>query len=199
MRTTQKFEVVGIGEFSVYPAKVKELEFQRVTANKIPVAKKVKEQGKQSVFAWVDSNGNEYTENQVFYDLGDGRIVQKIGRTEKVKKFDIVPIGQTTKLLDKVSTNFLDANDTTRENFKRVVGEGNALKCSFKKSSVGTNWVSSYIYLEDGVFEKRDGLGNLDEAREEFKTILQEQKQHKNKKAVKDTIEISADDIIIEV
>jgi|WetSurMetagenome_2_1015567.scaffolds.fasta_scaffold274501_3 hypothetical protein len=196
MKRTHSFEIVGIGEFDEYPAKVKKKEYPSVNKSGVALVKKVIAQGNPSEYGYLDSMGKVYAKEEVFFDL-NGKLVQKVGRTEKVspQNYKIVEQKEVSDLLDNISKSFvLPKNETTMKAFKGLVAQDKALKFKYKKSSVGLNWVDSFMFEKDGVLMLYSGEGKESEAVEKFKALQNAVKQ--NKDIVTDEIVVSnADDV----
>lgn len=192
MRKTHSFEIVGVGTFEEYPAKVKEVEYPCVSKEGLALAKKVLTQGNSSVYGWIDVNGKTYSKEEVFYNV-NGLLGQKFNKTEKVKKVDIVGVGEAIELLESDTSFLLPQNETTLDNFRKMVGEGKALKFNYKKSSVGLKWVNAFVFELKGELVMITGLGNRTKALEQFKES--KKAQSKSKSVMPDVVEISADEV----
>ena len=167
MKRTHSFEIVGIGEFDEFPAKAKEPEYPSVNKDGLPVVKKILTQGNSSEYGWLDANGKVYSKEEVFYDL-NGKLVQKVNRTDKVLKYKIVPITDI-ELLESDTSFLLPRNSTTLDLFKKFVPVGNAIKFAYKKSSVGLRFVNAIIFMANEELIMITGLGKRSEALEQFK------------------------------
>jgi len=190
MRKTQSFEILGVGTFNIYPIKKKEKTFQLVNSEGEAVEKTEKESGSSAVYVWTDSKGNEYTKEQVFYDIG-GRKIQKIKKTEKVKTFELT---DRTEIYDlaETSTYLLEGNETTTKNFENKVGD-KAIRFVFKKSSTGLKFHNAFIFRSHNEILMITGVGKISEGITEFKKMKQSVKS-KNV-VMKDVVEIQADEI----
>lgn len=196
MKRTHNFEIVGIGTFDEYPAKIKEQEYKAVNKQGGILQKKEITKGMPTEYGWLDKDGKVYRKDEVFYDI-NGKFVQKVNRTEKVNKFDIVPVSEALDLLES-STSFLEAqNSTTLKAFDNLVAEGKAIKFVYKKSSTGFKFVKAFIFKMGGELVMVTGIGKKSDMLERFKTnkrIAKESKQEMN-----EVVEVEADEINVQV
>lgn len=196
MKRTQQFQIVGVGEFDIYPIKQKPIELPRVTEEGTEVKRVMKERGTSSIYVWVDGSGKEYTDDKVFYDVS-GNKVQKIKRTEKVVKFEITDRTEIYDLSESESY-VLDCNETTRKTFSSKVGD-NAIKFALKKSSRGEKFHKAYLYGSQGEIMMTTGLGSVSKGVKEFKKMREQQKDTSVKSVLKNVVEITADKIENEI
>jgi len=189
MRRTHSFEIVGIGEFDEFPAKVKEQEYTACNKSGIPVVKKVLTQGNSSEYAWFDTEGKIYRKEEVFYNV-NGKFVQKVDRTEKVLNNKIVPVAEAMELLESDTSFLLPRNETTLKHFKEICPEGKALKFVYKKSSVGFRWVNAFVFETNGEICMVTGLGKRMDALEQFKAS-----KTKAKDMMPEIVMVSADEV----
>lgn len=192
MKRTHSFEIVGVGEFDEFPAKVKEAEYPSVNKDGVAVVKKVLTQGNPSEYGWIDINGNTYTKEQIFFNI-NGKLAQKVNRTEKVTQHKIVDVIQAVELLESDTSFLLPKSETALKQFKALVGEGKALKFNYKKSSVGFKFVNAFVYELNGELVMITGLGNRTQALEQFKANKKAQKESKN--GMPEVVEINADEV----
>lgn len=192
MRRTHSFEIVGVGEFDEYPAKVKDTEYPSVSKEGVALVKKVLTQGNPSEYGWIDINGNTYTKEQVFYNI-NGKLVQKVNRTDKISQHKIVDVTQAIELLESDTSFLVAKSETALKQFKALVGEGKALKFNYKKSSVGFKWVNAFVFEMNGELVMITGMGNRTQALEQFKANKKAQKESKN--GMPDVVEVSADEV----
>lgn len=191
MRKTHSFEIVGIGEFNEYPAKVKEVDYPSVSKSGEALVKKAVQVGIPSEFAYMDKNGVVYEKKDVFYNV-NGKLVQKVNRTEKISSFKVVEKGEAMRLLESSTSFLLPSNLTTLELFKKQVGDGMALKFVFKKSSVGFKFVNAYLFEDSNELVMVTGLGNRNTAMELFKAKRNELGSASGNSEV---VEVSAEDV----
>jgi hypothetical protein len=189
MRRTHSFEIVGIGEFDEFPAKVKEQEYQSVNKNGEPIVKKILTQGNNSEYGWMDANGKVYRKEEVFYNV-NGKFVQKVNRTDKVPAYKIVNITDAVELLESDTSFLLPRNETTLKQFNEICPEGKALKFVYKKSSVGFKWVNAFVFQISGELCMLTGLGKRTDALEQFKLS-----RKKAKETMPEVVEVSADEV----
>lgn len=191
MKRTHSFEIVGIGEFNEFPAKVKESEYPSVSKSGEPLVKKQVQVGIPSEYAYMDKNGVVYEKKDVFYNL-NGKLVQKVNRTESISSFKVVEAGEVDNLLESSTSFLLPSNVTTLGNFRQKVGQGMALKFVYKKSSVGFKFVNAYVFEKDNELVMVTGLGNKSKAMEMFKAQLKEMATTGKQTEV---VEVSAEDV----
>lgn len=177
MRRTHSFEIVGIGEFDEYPAKVKETEYVSVNKEGVPIVKKVLTQGNSSEYAWFDANGKVYPKEEVFYNL-NGKFVQKVNRTDKVPNYKVVDVAEALQLLESDTSFLLPRNQTTLQHIKELIPSGKALKFVYKKSSTGFKWVNAFIFETNDELCMLTGLGKRNEALEQFKASKKQAKEN---------------------
>ncbi len=192
MRTQQKFQVVGIGNFDLISIKQKPIEFTRVNNEGKEVEKKVKEKGTRTIYMWVDELGKEYQDKDVFYDVV-GKKIQKISRTEKVNSFEIIDKTEIYNL-SETKTYLLKCDETTRKNFDEKVKDSAIKIKGFKKSGVGMNFEIAYIYRSQNEILMITGLGNISKAIKQFK----KQKQP-NKTISIDVVEVKSEEVENEI
>jgi hypothetical protein len=191
MRRTHSFEIVGLGEFDEFPAKVKEAVYPTVNKDGMAVVKKVLTQGISSEYGWFDMNGKVYSKEEVFTNL-NGQFVNKVERTKTIKKYDIVDFSDVGNLLESDTSFLLPKNETTLMRFKELVPDGKAMFFKYKKSSVGMKWVKSYVYLNQDELWMITGLGKKSEALEQFKAS---KKISKGNNGMPDEVVVSADSV----
>jgi len=189
MRRTHSFEIVGVGEFDEFPAKVKEQEYQSVNKDGVPVLKKMLTQGNSSEYRWMDVNGKVYRKEEVFYNV-NGKFVQKVNRTEKVPTYKIIEATEAMELLESDTSFLLPRNETTLKHFKDICPEGKALKFAYKKSSIGFKWVNAIVFEIKGELCMLTGLGKRTDALEQFKAS-----KKKAKDSMPEVVEVSADEV----
>ena len=142
MRKTQAIEVVGIGNFSIYPIKVKENEYNKINQEGNILNKKILEPSKPAVFIYVDKEGNETPKEKVMVDF-NGMKIQQIKRTEKIKNFELVDRNEYVYLTE-YNLSFLDTDETTLSIFNEKI-QDKAITFKLKKSTIGFNFYRSYI------------------------------------------------------
>lgn len=191
MKNTQTFEIVGIGEVRTFPIKVERKRFPLVNKDGIEVTSK--RSGESSHLVFVTADGNECEKNETFYLVGDKK-VNTIARTSKVSKFEIVDREDISNFCSE-SQAILDYSDTTFKNFEREVGD-KAIKFTLKKSSVGEKFDTAYIAKFQGHLVMWSGVGTISEGLKVFQLMKQTEKVTKQ---IKDTIEIKAEDIPLEL
>ena len=192
MRKTQSIEVVGIGNFNIYPITIKEAEYNKINEQGNILNKKVMVAGTQAKYVYVDNAGTEYPSEKVFTDF-NGVKLQQIKRTEQVKKFELVD-----KLdiygLTEYNISFLDTDLTTLSIFDEKVKD-KAICFKLKKSTIGFNFYRAYILKLNGVLVMITGKGNLINAISDFKSMIANKKENKNSEIVIQKVEVSADEI----
>lgn len=200
MRNTQKFEIVGIGNFEVYPIKAQELKLKVVNDKGEELVKLSGKNGNngngsvsisESSYFWADTNGNKYSQDLVFYEVG-GKKFQKIKRTDVVKNYEVVESNAWTDLADEVGTAILGYNKTTENNFKDKVGD-KAVKFKLKKADVGFKFYWAYVYEDKGKLVMTTGRGSRIDGYKQFDSI--ETGKSKGLKEVKNVVEVSACDL----
>lgn len=194
MRNTNTIEVVGIGNFKVYPIVEKETEYNKVNKDKQILTKIKIVEGSPSKYAYVDENNNQYADKDVFIDF-NGTLVQTIKKTEKVKKFEIV---DKTEIYNLTEYNIclLKTDETTYQIFNDKIKD-NAIRFTYKKSSVGLNFWRSYIMKINNKLVLIVGKGNLLKAIEDFNSMEKSKKE--NTEITYTRLEVNADDLEIEV
>lgn len=192
MKKTQSIEVVGIGNFNIYPITIKETEYNKISEGGLILNKKVIEAGKQAKYVYVDDTGTEYSNDRVFVDF-NGMKLQQIKRTEQVKRFELVDRTEIYGLTE-YNISFLDTDITTSTIFEEKVKD-KAICFKLKKSSVGFNFYRAYILKLNGVLVMISGKGDLNQAIDDFKVMLSNKKDVKNSEIVIQKVEVNADDI----
>jgi hypothetical protein len=193
MKRTHSFEIVGIGEFDEYPAKVKDAEYPSVSKDGVALVKKVLTQGNSSEYGWLDINGKVYNKEEVFFNI-NGKLAQKVNRTDKVIQHKIVDVVNAMELLESDTSFLIPKSETALKQFKALVGEGKALKFMYKKSSVGFKFVNAFVFEIGGELVMLTGLGKRSEALEQFKANRKAQKESKSN--MPDVVEINANEIM---
>jgi hypothetical protein len=192
MRKTQSIEVIGIGNFDIYPVKAEEQDFKEVTKEGNPLKKVLVTKGTPNEYKWVSEN-KDYTKSQVFYDVL-GNYTQQVKRTEKVKKFEIVSKAEVYNLTES-SFSILNCDETTKNIFDEKV-KNNAVKFNIKKSTTGFKWVKAYIYKMKDVLVMVSGLGDVEKAIKEFNKISNTQQ---NIDVIIQKVEMKADELEIQI
>ena len=190
MIKTQEIEVVGIGNFNIYPVKVKEKDYNKISQDGNILKKKILEPSKQAVYIYVDKDGNETPKEKVMVDF-NGLKIQQIKRTEKVKNFELVDKAEIYNLTE-YSLSFLDTDETTLRIFEEKVKD-KAITFKLKKSTIGFNFYRAYIMKLNGILVMINGKGNLTTAIDEFKQI-NINKQQKTEVIIQ-KVEVNADEI----
>ena len=190
MRKTQEIEVVGIGNFNIYPIKVKEIDYNKISQEGNILKKKILEPSKQAVYIYVDNEGNETPKEKVMIDF-NGLKIQQIKRTEKVKNFSLVDKTEIYNLTE-YSLSFLDTDETTLSIFNEKIKD-KAITFKLKKSTIGFNFYRAYILKLNNVLVMISGKGNLSQAIEDFKQ-LSINKQQKTEVVVQ-KVEVNVSDI----
>ena len=200
MRKTHSFEIVGIGEFDEYPAKIEEKDYAMVSKDKTIVVKKVVQQGTPTEYAYVDGNGKAFSKDEVFYDF-NGKLIQKVNRTDKVSKFDVVPISEAVDCLEQDTSWIIAKSKTALDNFRAKVGKDKAVKFTYKKSSVGLKFSKAYLYEQDNDLVMITGIGSRAKSQEQFKAIKRlSEDVKKGKSKVEGAVEVvSADEVEVEL
>ena len=191
MRKTQSIEVVGIGNFSIYPIKVEEKTYNKVNSEGLILKKKILEPNIPAKSVFIDDKGTEYDKTRVFTDF-NGLKVQQIKRSEKIKNFEVVDKQEIFNLTE-FGISFLDTDDTTANIYNEKITESQAISFKLKKSTIGFNFYRAFILKLNGVLVMVSGKGNLIEAIKEFKE-LKEAKQEKAEVVVQ-KVEVNADEI----
>ena len=188
MRNTQSLEIVGIGDFKVYPIKTTRAEFEPI--NEQGEVLKSKRIGEPSHLVYVDKTGKEYEKDEVFYLVGKNK-VQKIERTAKVSAFKIT---DKEEVFDFLAEDYaiLDYSDTTYKNFLKEIGEQKALKFVLKKSSTGLKFDVAFVFKFQNRLVMYSGMGSITNGIKEF--LLMKQSESKSK-TIKDTITIKCEDV----
>ena len=190
MIKTQEIEVVGIGNFNIYPVKVKEKDYNKISQDGNILKKKILEPSKQAVYIYVDKDGNETPKEKVMVDF-NGLKIQQIKRTEKVKNFNLVDKTEIYNLTE-YTLSFLDTDETTLSIFEEKIKD-KAITFKLKKSTIGFNFYRAYILKLNGVLVMITGKGNLNTAIEDFKQ-MNINKQEKSEVIVQ-KVEVNADEI----
>lgn len=194
MRNTQSFEVSGIGDFEVFPIKAEDIEVKTITQDGKPLIR-VSPKVERATAYWVDESGTQYTEEQVFYEIANQK-VQKIKRTDVVKKHEVVEQISWQDLTDEVNTAVLSCSETTKENFKAKVGESKAIKFKIKKADRGFKFYWAYIYQDGNNVVMTTGLGSKKQGIEQFNQL---QANKGKAKDIKSVLEVSACDIEVDI
>ena len=190
MKKTQTIEVIGIGNFSIFPIKIKADEYKKVDEKGNLLFKQEKVKGTRAEYIYVDDKGKEYPTEKVFTDF-KGMKIQQIKRTEKVKNFEIVDKLDIYNLTE-YGLSFLNTDETTLNIFNEKIKD-KAICFNIKKSTIGFNFFKAYILKLNGVLVMVTGKGNLNQAVTDFKEMV-------NNKVTKTEIvlqkvEIKADEI----
>ena len=189
-KKTQTIEVVGIGNFNIYPIKVKEVDYNKVDSEGNILKKKILEPSQPAKFIYVDDNDKETPKENILIDF-NGIKLQQIKRTEKVKNFEIVDRNDYTHLTE-YSLSFLDSDETTTAIFDEKIKD-KAICFKLKKSTIGFNFWRAYILKINGVLVMVSGKGDLIKAIEEFKEM--NKAQQVKTEIVIQKIEVNADEI----
>lgn len=191
MRKTQSLEVVGIGNFDIYPIKAEEQKFNEVSQDGNLLKKVLVKKGIPAEYVWFDNDKKEYNKEKVYYDVV-GNFVQEVKRTEKVKNFEIVDKTEIYNLSES-SISVLNCDETTLLNFEEKIKD-NAIRFNIKKSSRGFKWNKAYLFKMMGVLVLVSGLGDIKKAITEFKKNSQA-KEEVN--VIVQKVEIKAEDLEI--
>ena len=190
MRKTQDIEIIGIGNFNIYPIKEKKKDYNKINQEGNILKKKILEPSKQAVYIWVNNEGIETPKEKVLVDF-NGLKIQQIKRTDKVKNFELVDRAEIYNLTE-YGLSFLDTDETTLRIFEEKVGN-KAITFKLKKSTIGFNFYRAYILKLNGVLVMISGVGNLSQAIEDFKA-LKNSKQEKSEVVIQ-KVEVNADEI----
>ena len=193
MRKTQTIEVIGIGNFEIYPVKAQEQEFREVTQEGKPLEKVLITKGIPNEYKWVDKDKKEYSKNEVFHDIC-GNYLQSVKRTEKVKNFEIVSKAEVDNLSES-SKSLIKCDETTKSIFEEKV-KNNAVSFKIKSSSNGFNWNKAYILKMWETLVMVRGLGDMEKAVKEFDKISKAQEQVE---VIIQKVEMRADELEIQL
>ena len=166
MRRTQSVEVIGIGNFDIYPIKAQEQKFNEVSKEGKPLKKVLVKKGISAEYKWLDEDKAEHNKEEVFFDVL-GNYVQEVKRTEKVKNFEIVDKTEIYNLSES-SISVLNCDETTQKLFDEKIKDS-AIRFNIKKSSRGFKWNKAYILKMREVLVMVNGLGDIEKAITEFK------------------------------
>jgi len=190
VRKTQSIEIVGVGNFNIYPIKVKEVDYNKVNSEGKILNKKILEPSIPAKFIYVDKENNEVQKDKVFIDF-NGLKIQQIKRTDKIKNFEIVDKTEIYNLTES-GLSFLDTDETTLNIFNEKI-QDKAITFKLKKSTIGFNFYRAYILKLNGILVMISGKGNLSKAIEEFKQ-MNINKQEKTEIIIQ-KVEVKADEI----
>lgn len=193
MKKTQTIQVIEIGTFNIYPVIEEDKDYNKVNSegkilNKIKV-----EDGIPARYVYVDSEGKEYENKDVFVDF-NGIKVQSIKKTENVKKYEIVDKTEIYNLTE-MNTALLSCDETTLKTFERIV-KNNAIRFTLKKSSIGFSFWRAYILKLNNQLVLITGKGDLLKAIERFNEV---KKSKEEIEVIFSKVEVKADDLEIEV
>lgn len=175
MKRTQTIEIIGIGNFNIYPVTINEQEYNKVSQNGLILNKKILEPSKPAKYIYIDDKNTEYSNDRVFTDF-NGVILQQIKRTEKVKNFDIVDKMEIYNLTE-YNLSILDSDLTTKNIFDEKIKD-KAIMFKLKKSTIGFNFWKAFILKLNGVLVMVTGKGDLNKALNEFSKLEQSKKEH---------------------
>ena len=190
MRKTQAIEIIGIGNFNIYPIKIKEKEYNKISQDGKILDKKILEPSIPAKFIYVDKEDNEVEKDKVFVDF-NGLKIQQIKRSDKIKRFDIVDKTEIYNLTE-YGISFLDTDETTLKIFNEKI-QDKAITFKLKKATIGFNFYRAFILKLNGVLVMINGKGNLSQAIEEFKQ-MSINKQQKTEIIVQ-KVEVNAEEI----
>ena len=190
MRKTQSIEIVGVGNFNIYPIKVKEQDYNKIDSEGNILKKKILEPPIPAKFIYVDDEGKEHDKNNILIDF-NGVKLQQIKRSEKIKNFEIVDRNDYVYLTE-YSLSFLDTDETTLNIFNEKIND-KAICFKIKKSTIGFNFWKAYILKINGVLVMITGKGDLIKAIDEFKEM--NKAQQVKTEIVIQKIEVNADEI----
>jgi len=174
MRKTQSLEIIGIGNFDIFPIKAQEQKFNECSKDGKPLKKIKKTDGTPIEYIWLDDDKKEYTKDEVYFDVV-GNFVQEVKKTEKVKNFEIVDKMEIYDLSES-SYSVLNCDETTQSIFEEKIEGDKAIKFNLKKSSRGFSWKKAYILKFGNQLVLVSGLGNIKKAISEFKKNNETQK-----------------------
>lgn len=69
MKKTQTIEIIGIGNFNIYPVTINEQEYNKVSEHGLILNKKIIEPSKPAKFIYIDDKNTEYSNDRVFTDF----------------------------------------------------------------------------------------------------------------------------------
>jgi len=193
MRNTNTIQIIGIGNFKIYPVTEEDKEYNKINSNGEVLKKVVVVAGTPTKYSYVDSNNKHYENKDIYTDF-NGLKLQAIKKTENVKKFEIVDKTEIYNLTE-YSVSLLNVNETTMGIFENQVGN-NAIKFTFKKSSVGFNFCKSYILKMNNQLVLISGKGNLQNAMNKFKEVQNSKEQNE---VIFTKLEVKAEDLEIEL
>lgn len=196
MKKQNEIELVGIGKVRLYPIKAEQKEFEMCNKDLKPLKKAVAEKGSRAVYKFLDSDNNEYTKEEVGYNI-NGNFLQKVKRTEKVNKFNVVDRTNIIGNFMGESYFILDADDTALNLLEKQIGNDKALEFVYKSSSIGFKWRKAYIYAFQNCFVMAIGVGYILDGVAEFMKQKTAVKQITELKEV--VVSAKADEIEIEI
>jgi len=191
LKKTQSIEIVGVGNFNIYPIKVKEKDYNKINSNGNILNKKILEPSQPAKYVYVDDKNTEYSNDRVFVDF-NGLKIQQIKRTDKIKNFELVNKTEIYNLTE-FSLSFLDTDETTLSIFNEKVEDNKAITFKLKKSTIGFNFYRAYILKLNDVLVMISGKGNLIQAVKDFKE-MNINKQQKTEVIVQ-KVEVNANEI----
>jgi len=196
MKKTSEIEIEGVGKIKLYSIKVEKQIFEECNKNGEKLKKVLVEKPKRAVYKWVDSKGNEYTEKDVFRNIG-GILVQKVKKTEVVRNYKIVDKNN----IDLVNSSYMIAvaDKYTEERLKQKIGNDKAIMFIAKFSTNGFKWQRAYLFYRDNVLLLVKGEGLLSKAIEEFYKQIQAKKQYDDFKQKLEQVVVKAEEIKLEV
>lgn len=193
MRKTQTIQVIGIGNFNIYPIKEDEKEYNKINSNGVILEKIKTVEGIPAKYVYKDPDGKEYDNKEVFVDF-NGIKLQSIKQTENVKKFEIVDKTEIYNLTE-YNLSLLSVDETTSSIFDSKVGN-NAIRFTLKKSSIGFSFWKAYILKMNNQMVMITGKGDLLNSIEKFKSI---QKSKDQSEVIFTKLEVKAEDLEIEI
>ena len=173
MRKTQSLEIIGIGNFDIFPIKSQEQKFGECNNEGKPLKKTLRAKGTPIDYVWLDEEKKEYEKDEVFFDVL-GNYLQEVKKTEKVKNFEICDKMEIYNLSES-SYSVLNCDETTTDIFNDKIKD-KAIKFNLKKSSRGFKWVKAYILKFNEQLILVSGLGDLKKAILEFSKNSQAEK-----------------------
>jgi hypothetical protein len=150
MKKANELEIDGIGKVYVYSIKVDKPEFKQVTPDMKEV--KGKRVGETSKTVYMDSEGKEHTKDEIGYSI-NGRFIQKVERSEKVKTYKIVDKTEYTGNFLSDSFYVVVPVDTSTDKVMREKGlyDDKGMEFTYKKSSTGMSFHRAVITSFQGV------------------------------------------------
>lgn len=202
-RKQQSLEFEGIGKFELYPVKKKNKGFPRVTEEGKKVKRKRKKKGERSEYGYFDDEGNEYSKDELFWEIGDKKL-PKIERTKVVKEKNTEKVDKAGIIGDFMSSGGYyiakPESEAVRKLAEERIENDKALKYRRKKSSSGSVWWREYLCKYQGEFVIFSGIGFLSEAIEKFREQMREQEEgDKAKRKIKQEVTVSAEEVESEV